>query len=72
MAVCSYIAHIKQRIMQNKWPKLGINIIFTQNVLSIDTFYPIAVYLQLPHSKEAFWVYKCSEKYEKKSQITQK
>ena len=58
--------------MQNKRPKLGINIYFAQYLLSVATFYPNIVYLHLPHSKEAFWVYKCSEKYEKKSQITQK
>ena len=50
--------------MQNKWPKLGINIKFSQNFLSIDTFYPNTVYLQLPHTKEAFWVDTDSEKYE--------
>ena len=65
MTISSYIAHIKERIMQDKRPKLGINIKFSQNFLSIDTFYPNTVYLQLPHSKEAFWVYKGSEKYEK-------
>ena len=58
--------------MQNKQPKLGINIKFFQNFLSIATFYPNTIYLQLPHSKEAFWVDTGSEKYEKNSQITQK
>ena len=50
--------------MQNKQPKLGINIKFFQNFLSIATFYPNTIYLQLPHSKEAFWVDTDSEKYE--------
>ena len=38
--------------MQNKRPKLGINIYFAQYLLSVATFYPNIVYLQLPHSKE--------------------
>ena len=51
--------------MQNKQPKLGKNIKFFQNFLSVATFYPNTIYLQLPHSKEAFWVDTGSEKYEK-------
>ena len=65
MTVSSCIAHINPRIVQNKRPKLGINISFFQNFLSIATFYPNTIYLQLPHSKEAFWVDTGSEKYEK-------
>ena len=55
MTVWSYIAHINERIMQNKQPKLGINIKFFQNFLSIATFYPNTVYLQLTHRKQALW-----------------
>ena len=64
MTVWSYIVHIRGRIMQNKWPKLGINIHFSHNFISVTTFYPNTVYLLLPHNKEAFWVHKVSEKYE--------
>ena len=62
MTVWSYIALIKQRIMQNKWPKLGINFNLRQNFLVIATLHPNTVYLQFQHCKEAFWIPKGSEK----------
>ena len=61
----SYIAHIKRRIIQNKWQKFWINIYFSQNFLPVAIFSLNTVYLQLPHSKEAFWVYKGSVKCER-------
>ena len=38
---------------------------FSHNFLSVATLYPNTVYLLFPHSKEAFWVHKVSEKYER-------
>ena len=65
------MADIKQR-MQNELPKLGINIYLSLHFLSVPTFYPNTVYLQLPQSTEAFWVYKDSEKYEKVHKLHKK
>ena len=61
----SYIAHIKRRIILNKWPTFLINIYFYQNFLSVAIFSLNTVYLQLPHIREAFWVYKGSVKCER-------
>ena len=44
--------------------KIIINISFSQNLPSVAQFSPNTAYLQLLHSKEAFWAYKGSEKYE--------
>ena len=45
--------------------KLGIYIYFSQSLISVATFYPYTVYLQLQHCKEAFLVYIGSEKYKR-------